>query len=408
MAGAVGCALPGSRPDIAGRVESYWSDAGDTIAAYSVRSGFDLLLQALDLEDGDEVLFSALNVKGMIKIARRHGLTPVPLDLDIAHFAPSAETLEAAITTRSKVLVVAHLFGCLIELDPLFELARRHGLTIVEDCAQTFNGRQFTGHPEADVSMFSFGPLKTATALGGALIKVRDRSVLKRMRDVQAGYPVQKNRKHFKRVVQFAGLKFVSTRPVLALVSRMFTAAGKSYDDAFVDRARNVAPLGGFKNLRHQPSIGMLRLMERRMSRFAEGSLAQRADKGRILSAKIGDAVVMPGQANTAHNYWVFPLLVDDPQAYIAGLRRAGFDSSDLPRSQAVAAPDGREELEPSVAAQALSDLIIVPCYPGMPDHELARQADTIARLAHEIGTERTKAYARSGGEAPEEVASGD
>ena len=394
MAGAVGCLLPGSREDAARRVETYWSDRGDTMAAYSVRSGFDLLLQALDLDEGDEVLFSALNVKGMIKIARRHGFTPVPLDLDVAHFAPSVERLEAAITPRSKVLVVAHLFGCLIELDPLFDLARRHGLVIVEDCAQAFDGHRFAGHPKADVSMFSFGPLKTATALGGALIKVHNGDVLQRMRDIQAAYPVQKNRKHLKRVAQFAGLKLVSTRPVLGLTSRLFSAFGKSYDDAFVDRARNVAPLGGFKNLRHQPSLGMLRLMHRRISRFAEGGLEPRAGKGRLLRDMIGDAVVMPGQANKEHNYWVFPLLVDDPQAYIAGLRRQGFDSSDLPRSQAVAAPEGRENLAPNMAAQALSDLIIVPCYPDMPDEELARQAETIKRLAREHGAERTKSYA--------------
>ena len=74
-----------------GRAEAYFSDSGDTIAAYSVRSGFDLLLQALDLTSGDEVIFSALNVKGMVKIVKDAGLVPVPVDLDLAHMGPSVE-----------------------------------------------------------------------------------------------------------------------------------------------------------------------------------------------------------------------------------------------------------------------------------------------------------------------------
>ncbi|MFQ5567332.1 MAG: DegT/DnrJ/EryC1/StrS family aminotransferase, partial [Paracoccaceae bacterium] len=153
------------RDKLTREVEAYWG-TGDTMAAYSVRSGFDLLLQAMELEPGDEVIFSALNVKGMVKIVRKLGLVPVPVDLDISHFAPSLERLRAAITPRSKVLVVAHLFGARLDLDPVFELAREHGMLIAEDCAQAFNGRDYPGHPKADVAMFSFGPLKTATALG--------------------------------------------------------------------------------------------------------------------------------------------------------------------------------------------------------------------------------------------------
>ena len=67
----------------------------------SRRSGFDLLIQALDLKPGDEVIFSALNVKGMVRIVRDAGLVPVPVDLDLAHMGPRLEKLKAAITPRS-------------------------------------------------------------------------------------------------------------------------------------------------------------------------------------------------------------------------------------------------------------------------------------------------------------------
>src|SRR6266508_2787688 len=79
--------------------ESYFGTR-DALADYSVRSGFDLLIQALDLEPGDEVIFSALNVRGMVRIVRNDGLVPVPVDRALEYMAPSLEKLEAAITSR--------------------------------------------------------------------------------------------------------------------------------------------------------------------------------------------------------------------------------------------------------------------------------------------------------------------
>ena len=108
----------------------------------------------------------------------------------------------------------------------------------------------------------------------------------------------------------------------------------------------------------------------------------------------LGDAVVMPGDGNTHHDYWVFPILVDDPSAFIKAMRAEGFDTSNAPRSQAVPAPEGRSELEASIAARALSDLVVVPCYPSMPDAEIDREADVIKVIAERLGTSRTRGYA--------------
>jgi dTDP-4-amino-4,6-dideoxygalactose transaminase len=394
LAGAISTAYTADRDELTREVEAYWDTSGDTIAAYSVRSGFDLMLQAMDLQPGDEVIFSALNVKGMVKIVRKLGLVPVPVDLDIGHMAPSLERLKAAITPRSRVLVVAHLFGTRLDLDPVFDLAREHGILIAEDCAQAFNGRSYPGHPNADVSMFSFGPIKTATALGGALIRVRDSALRGRMRAIQADYPMQANRKQRKRVMQFAGLKIVTSRLVLQAIYRLFSARGRDYEDAIADNVRSVAPLKNLKSMRFRPSRALLAMMARRLRRFREETLDQRAAKGRRLRESLGDAVVMPALDNPHHDYWVFPILVDDPRAFIRAMRAEGFDTSNAPRSQAVPAPRDRPQLEASIAAQALADLIIVPCYPGMPDAEIEREARVIKAIAQRVGTGRTRAYA--------------
>ena len=84
------------RDTVAQRVEARWSPEGEALTCFSVRSGFDLALQALALPPGSEVLFSALNIKGMIRIVEKHGLVPVPVDLDIEKMAPRLDLIERA------------------------------------------------------------------------------------------------------------------------------------------------------------------------------------------------------------------------------------------------------------------------------------------------------------------------
>ena len=384
LAGAWNCFKSKDRETLRRGVESFFADNDDTIVTYSVRSGFDLLIQALELEPGDEVIFSALNVRGMVRVARDAGLVAVPVDLDRGSMGPSLEKLQAAITPRSRVFVAAHLFGTRLDLDPLFEFCRNKGIVAVEDCAQAFNGRAYPGNLKADLNMFSFGPIKTSTALGGALIRVRDDRLRGRMRTIQATYPVQADAKHLKRIVQFMGLKLITSRLILGAIYKYYHSRGQDYEDALADRVRDVAPLKTAKNLRFQPSTAMLALLSRRLEEFDIQAIRVRTNKGEKLRDMIGVSVAMPAQGNAHHDYWVFPLVVDEPRKFIDGLRAEGFDAADLPRSQHIAAPKDRPELEPQIAAGVMRDLVVIPCYDTMPDEELKRQAQVIKRLAGE------------------------
>lgn len=382
LAGAWNCFKSNDREALRRSLEGFFSDADDTIVAYSVRSGFDLLIQALDLEPGDEVIFTALNVRGMVRVVRDAGLVPVPVDVDVGSMGPTLERLEKVITPRSRVFVAAHLFGARLDFDPLFEHVRSKGIVAVEDCAQAFNGRAYPGSAKADLSLFSFGPIKTSTALGGALIRVHDDGLRARMRAIQADYPMQPDMKHLKRIVQFMGLKLVTSRPVLGAIYRYYHARGRDYENSIADRVRDVAPLKTAGNLRFQPSSAMLALLDRRLDEFDIQDIRVRTSKGEKLRDLIGGAVAMPAQANAHHDYWVFPLLVEEPRKLIDGLRAEGFDAADLPRSQHIAAPADRPELEPRTAAGVMRDLVVIPCYDTMPDAELARQAAAVKRLA--------------------------
>ena len=207
---------------------------------------------------------------------------------------------------------------------------------------------------------------------------VRDSALLERMRGIQAAYPLQKRRNQLTRVLKFAALKGITSRFVFGLVFGLLRTTGRDFEDTVGDAVRGVAKLSSNKKLRYQPSAAMLALLARRLRTYRPEALTARAQTGATLRSLLEGVVPCPGAGNAHHTYWVFPIIVENPLLVIKRLRRAGFDGANLPRSQAVAAPEDRPDLEPEAAKQALTNLLVLPCYPGMPDSELQREADVV------------------------------
>ncbi|MBU6375536.1 MAG: DegT/DnrJ/EryC1/StrS family aminotransferase, partial [Bdellovibrionales bacterium] len=179
----------------------------EATACLSIRSGFDLYLKVLNLKAGSEVLVSALTIPDMWRLLEHHGLIPVPIDVDPLTLAPKAESLERARSAKTRAVLVAHLFGTRIDLGAVAEFTKKHSLFLWEDCAQAFSGLGYTGDPRADISMFSFGPIKTATALAGGVLVIRDSDLRKNWRQGHARYPAQTERSFSARVFKYALIK---------------------------------------------------------------------------------------------------------------------------------------------------------------------------------------------------------
>jgi dTDP-4-amino-4,6-dideoxygalactose transaminase len=372
-------AMAATDPDrAAAEVEQQWAPDASALAAYSVRSGFHLLLSSLHLPPGSEVFFSAVTHPDMPRIAQHHRLQVLPIDLDIDTLAPRPELVLRALTARTRMLVVAHLFGGRVDLTAAAEICRRHGVLLVEDCAQALRGPDDTGDPLADVSMFSFGLLKTATALGGAMLFVRDQRLLDLMRFNQALWPVQKRAAHLKRVAQaasFAGL----TRPLpYGLVARLSALAEMDFD-RLVNSAVRAFPAGStdelVARLEQRPGAPLLRLLEHRLKNFDRTRLAARAAAGESLAAMLPRGTHIGGHA-LARTHWLFPVITSRPEELIAMSRRLGFDAARKASSvSAIAAPAERPELEPRDARAAMSRLVFLPAYPELPDGSLEQLA---------------------------------
>jgi hypothetical protein len=188
----------GSRAGLEHDLAQVWGTADGprhTLLCLSVRSAWDLLLTTLRLEEGAEVVMGGVTIPDMVRLTRCHGLVPVPVDLDPATLSfSSLQALRDAITPRTRLLVVTHLFGAVTDLAPLAALASEKGLLLVEDCAQAFSAAHFRGHAQADVSLFSFGTIKTSTALAGAVVRFRDATLCARVRRLETTLPLQPTR----------------------------------------------------------------------------------------------------------------------------------------------------------------------------------------------------------------------
>ena len=363
-------------------LENAWP-AGDRaiLACLSVRSGWDLLLSELKLPAGSEVLMSAMTIPDMALIVEAHGLVPVPLELDPKIAAPTPETLRQAITSKSKIVLIAHLFGNRVDLNPHIAIAKEHGLLFLEDCAQAYAGPEFAGHEKADVSMFSFGNIKTSTALGGGVFHVRDRDLRDRMQDRQAGYPLQPRGFYFKRLWKYAGLKLLSTYPVFGLFVWICRVLGINRNEMLNRSVRGFAGTEGVERFRMQPCAPLLSVLLRRFTHLRPARIQWQKQLGNRLLEKIQPPMTCPGTGAGYHHYWVFPVLTDHPRELMNALSEAGFDSTQGDSMRIIEKPEGSPAIEPDISRDLLKRMVYVPMYPELTMNAVEKMAQVLLQF---------------------------
>jgi dTDP-4-amino-4,6-dideoxygalactose transaminase len=156
--------------------------------AVGCASGSDALmlaLMALGIGQGDEVITVPFTFVATAGSIARLGATPVFVDIDGDTYNIDPAALEAAITLRTKAIMPVHLFGLAAEMDRILEVARRHGLPVIEDAAQAI-GAEYKGKKVGNfgvMSCFSFFPSKNLGGAGdGGLITTDDAQLAQRLK----------------------------------------------------------------------------------------------------------------------------------------------------------------------------------------------------------------------------------
>jgi dTDP-4-amino-4,6-dideoxygalactose transaminase len=128
----------------------------------------NLILRALEIGEGDEVIVPSFTFIATALAVTYAGATPVFVEVDEQAFTLDPTLIEKAITTKTKAIIVVHLYGMSADMDPIMTVAKKHGLKVIEDAAQAhgtlYKGRKVGGI--GDAAGFSFYPGKNLGALG--------------------------------------------------------------------------------------------------------------------------------------------------------------------------------------------------------------------------------------------------
>lgn len=142
-------------------------------------AALDAAIDALGIGKGDEVIMPSFTIISCIGQIIRAGAKPVLVDSEPFTWNMNIQQIEAKITPNTRAIIVVHIFGLPVDIDPVLEVAKRNKLKVLEDAAevhgQTYNGRPCGSF--GDVSTFSFYPNKLVTTGEGGMILTNDKGL---------------------------------------------------------------------------------------------------------------------------------------------------------------------------------------------------------------------------------------
>lgn len=165
----------------------------EAIAVSSGTAALHLAIRALGIGEGDEVIVPSFTFVAVANAVLYERATPVFVDIDSVTLNVDPARVAGAITVRTRAIIVVHTFGVPAEMDVLMELARRHGLAVIEDACEaigaTYNDKLVGSF--GDIATLAFYPNKQMTTGEGGAVLVRDTQLAGRIRALrnQGRYP---------------------------------------------------------------------------------------------------------------------------------------------------------------------------------------------------------------------------
>ena len=146
------------------------------VAVTNGTAALDVAVEALRIGSGDEVIIPAFTIISCIGQVIRSGATPVLVDCDPLTWNMDINQVEEKITKNTKAIMVVHIFGLPVDIEPLLEIAKNNNIKIIEDAAQML-GQTYNEKPcgsFGDISTFSFYPNKLITTGEGGMLVTND------------------------------------------------------------------------------------------------------------------------------------------------------------------------------------------------------------------------------------------
>lgn len=161
--------------------------AGHAVSVTSATAGMHLVLLALGIGPGDEVITPSMTFASTVNMIALCGARPVFVDVRYDTLNIDVDQLEARITPRTRAIIPVHFAGAPAEMDRIMEIAGRHRLRVIEDAAHAI-GTRFRGTHAGGfggIAVFSFHPLKNITTGEGGMITHNDEPLEKKLRTMR-------------------------------------------------------------------------------------------------------------------------------------------------------------------------------------------------------------------------------
>lgn len=157
------------------------------VAVSNGSAAIELALAALRIGPGDEVILPTFTIISCAAAIVRAGAVPVVVDCQVDTWNLDPDLLASKVTGRTKAIMVVHVYGLPVDMDPVLDLARRHGLFVIEDAAeqhgQTYKGRSVGSL--GDIATVSFYPNKQVTTGEGGMVLTNDSALADRARSLR-------------------------------------------------------------------------------------------------------------------------------------------------------------------------------------------------------------------------------
>ncbi len=157
------------------------------IAVCNGTAAIDIAIEALGIGEGDEVILPTFTIISCINQIVRSGAKPILVDSDKSTWNMDVTKIESRITARTKAIMVVHIYGLPVDMDPVIELANRYKLKIIEDAAE-MHGQTYDRKPcgsFGDVSTFSFYPNKHITTGEGGMVVTDSDAIALQIRELR-------------------------------------------------------------------------------------------------------------------------------------------------------------------------------------------------------------------------------
>jgi dTDP-4-amino-4,6-dideoxygalactose transaminase len=285
---------------------------------------------------------------------------------------PKMASLEKNLTKNTKAIILAWVYGSYNYAEEIYKFCKDKGLFIIEDNAETFFDTKYNGSPHADASLFSFGIIKLNTALGGALMIVRNNEVLsRRMKYIMSNYPVEGIKFFIKRLVKaIPAMMILNSTMVNEYARRIMISLGIEYKEKAISLLRGFQPDETFLNTyRKQMPEAMIAFLYLRMKTFDKAEFlrcTKRQYEGQQILERNG--IFVPGTQADKKFYWLYPIIVPDQELCYDILNKKGIDAYlGATKLKPVPTPIGSKYEDPKETIEFFNKILYLPIHKNVP-----------------------------------------